>query len=161
MYIVDTNFLGTLATTYPDDLFPTLWKKLETPLFAQDVFFHNEVHTEMKKWKHPRLNWYQNHIQGGQILTPDTKEVETYAEVANWVTTERMPRYKSHAINDFLNVADSWLVASAHRHGATLVTNENSAPGGMKKVKIPDVAAKFDVECLTAIDFLRRLSIVI
>lgn len=161
MYIVDTNFLGTLAATYPDDLFPTLWKKLETPLFANDVFFHDEVHTEMKKWKHPRLNWYEHHVQGGQILMPDEKEVEVYAEVTNWVTTERMPKYKPHAVDDFLNAADSWLVSSAHRHRAKLVTNEISAPGGIKKVKIPDVAEQFEVECLTAIDFLRKLSIVI
>lgn len=161
MYIVDTNFLGTLATTYPDDLFPTLWEKLETLLFAPDVFFHTEVHTEMKKWKHPRLDWYEQHIRGEQILKPDDLEVEAYAEVAEWVTNERTPKYKPHAVDDFLNVADSWLVSSAHRHRAILVTNELSAPQGIKKVKIPDVAESFDVECLTALEFLRKLSIAI
>lgn len=54
MYLVDTNFLGTLANVYPRDVFPSLWEKLEDALFADGVFFHDEVDKELAVWE--RLN---------------------------------------------------------------------------------------------------------
>lgn len=50
MYVIDTNFLGELTTTYPEDIFPSLWKELEVKLFVPGICFHDEVHEEMKSW---------------------------------------------------------------------------------------------------------------
>lgn len=44
MYVIDTSFLGELTTTYPEDIFPSLWKELETKLFVPGICFHDEVH---------------------------------------------------------------------------------------------------------------------
>lgn len=48
MYLIDTNFLGTIANLYPDDVFPTLWNELENTIFTDDVFFHTEVDAELR-----------------------------------------------------------------------------------------------------------------
>lgn len=159
MYLADTNFLGTLATDYPTDVFPSLWSNLSIPLFSADVYFHEEVDKEMAKWAHPQHTWYSSHVNQSHILTPDQAELDCYEEVTEWVTNSREPSYKTSAVDEFLLVADSWLVASAYRHGAIIVTNEVPAPQSKKRVKIPDVADHFSVPCISALDFLRALKI--
>ena len=115
----------------------------------------------MKRWNHPQYQWYSAHRLECQVLAPDEAEIACYGEVTGWVTQERFPPYKPSAVDEFLDVADSWLIASAYRHDATIVTNETSAPQSGKQVKIPDVAAHFSVECITALDFIRYLKIAI
>ena len=48
---------------------------------------------------------------------------------------ERHPRYFAHAKAKFATGADGWLVAYARVHGATVVTNEQSAPESRKEIK--------------------------
>ena len=105
------------------------------------------------------MSWYLQHVRGDQILKPDEEEFNTLAEVNEWVDNQRSPAYRTAATNEFFSAADSWLVASAYRHNATIVTNEKSAPLSVKKVKIPDVAIHFGVPCIGTLDFLRALRI--
>ncbi|STC68528.1 DUF4411 family protein [Corynebacterium pilosum] len=159
MYLVDTNFLGELATLYPEDVFPSLWKALETTLFSELVFFHEEVDKELRAWKHPSLAWYEQHLKQDQVVQIDEGDFAVYAEVAQWVEEDRHPKYNSPAVDEFLECADSWLVAAAYRYKRAIVTIEVPAPGGKKKVKIPDVASHFAIECIGTIEFLRRLEV--
>lgn len=148
-----------MASVYPQDVFPSLWTELETSLFSPEIYFHVEVHQEMRRWAHPTLNWYLNYLQPTQILYPDEEEVVAYHAVADWAVNKQGPAYTNAAIDEFLDVADAWLVASAYRHGATLVTNEVPAPQGTRKVKIPDAAAAFNVPCINTLKFLRELKV--
>jgi len=159
VYLVDTNFLGQMASVYPKDVFPSLWMEMETSLFSPEIYFHVEVHNEMKKWAHPTLNWYLNHLQPSQILHPDEEEVDAYKEVTDWAVNKRVPGYSQAATDEFVDIADAWLVASAYRHDATVVTNEVPAPQGTRKVKIPDAAAAFNVPCINTLEFLRELKV--
>ena len=113
----------------------------------------------MRRWAHPTLNWYLNHLQPSQILHPDEEEVVAYTEITDWAVNKRVPGYSQAATDEFVEIADAWLVASAYRHGATLVTNEVPAPQGTKKVKIPDAAAAFNVPCINTLEFLRELKV--
>lgn len=113
----------------------------------------------MRRWAHPTLNWYLNHLQLFQILHPDEEEVDAYTEVTDWAVNKRVPGYSQAATDEFVDIADAWLVASAYRHGATLVTNEVPAPQGTRKVKIPDAAAAFNVPCINTLEFLRELKV--
>ena len=58
-----------------------------------------------------------------------------------WV--QRHPRYFDHAKAKFATGADGWLVACARVQGATVVTNEQSAPESRKEIKLPDVCDRF------------------
>ena len=153
MFLVDTNFLGTAEALYPEDVFPTFWRELERTLFTSDVFFHDEVDTELRRWKHPRLQWYLNKVQPSQVLESDADELLTYEKVTSWAVYHHT--YKQSAATTFLHAADSWLVASASRHGYIIVSNEKPAPNSVSKIKIPDAAAAFQVECVNLLDFLR------
>lgn len=153
MFLVDTNFLGTAETLYPEDVFPTFWRELKRTLFTADVHFHRYVDAELKKWNHPRLNWYLNNVQHSQILPPDADEIKAYREVTKWA--DNHPTYSQSAATTFLNAADSWLVASGARYRYTIVSNEKPAPNSVSKIKIPDAAAAFKVDCVTLLEFLR------
>ena len=148
-----------MASVYPKDVFPSLWMEMETSLFSPEIYFHVEVHNEMKKWAHPTLNWYLNHLQPSQILHPDEEEVDAYKEVTDWAVNKRVPGYSQAATDEFVDIADAWLVASAYRHDATVVPNEVPAPQGTRKVKIPDAAAAFNVPCINTLEFLRELKV--
>ena len=148
-----------MASVYPKDVFPSLWMEMETSLFSPEIYFHVEVHNETKKWAHPTLNWYLNHLQPSQILHPDEEEVDAYKEVTDWAVNKRVPGYSQAATDEFVDIADAWLVASAYRHDATVVTNEVPAPQGTRKVKIPDAAAAFNVPCINTLEFLRELKV--
>ena len=160
MYLIDTNFVGTVASVYPRDVFPSLWVQLEEPIFRGDSYFHKAVDKEMKEWKDPTLDWYLKHIDPQYIVSTDDNELALYTDVVRWVSDERQPRYKERAVNVFLDAADSWLVASALRHDAAIVTNEvRAAPDSRRHVKIPDVADHFGVRCIGLLAFLREIKI--
>ena len=158
MYLIDTNFIGTVASVYPRDVFPSLWIQLEGPVFRGNSYFHKAVHREMKQWKDPTLDWYLKHIDPQYIVNTDNHELTLYTDVVRWVAEERQPLYKDRAVNVFMDAADSWLIASALRHDAIIVTNEvRAAPDSRKHVKIPDVADHFGVPCIDLLAYLRAM----
>ncbi|TRX61936.1 DUF4411 family protein [Corynebacterium hiratae] len=160
MYLIDTSFIGTVASVYPRDVFPSLWVQLEEPIFRGDSYFHKTVDKEMKEWKDRTLDWYLKHIDPQYIVSTDDNELALYTDVVRWVANKRQPRYKDRAVNVFMDAADSWLIASALRHDATIVTNEvRAAPDSRKQVKIPDVADHFGVRCIDLLAFLREMKI--
>lgn len=161
MFLLDTNFFGTLVHRYPDDVFPSLWERLETVAFEDDVFYHRKVHEESKRWKAPEAQWYLERVDKSRILDTNAAELARYREVANWAENEREPHYRRRAVDEFLYAADSWLVAAAAAHGAVIVTEEVPAPDSPKKVKIPDAAQAFGVRCVGILDFLRTKGVAI
>ncbi|MFH0411284.1 DUF4411 family protein [Corynebacterium sp. L4756] len=159
-FLVDTNFLGTLVGICPPDIFPTLWSQLETKLFREGVYFHEAVHDEQKAWKHPQSEWYLKHIGTEGILKSDADILAAYADVSEWaLEREKKQLSKSSAVDEFLNSADSWLVAAGVSKKATIVTQEVRAPDARKRIKIPDVADAFGVPCIGLVEFLRALEI--
>lgn len=62
--------------------------------------------------------------------------------------------YEPAAINDFLAVADFYLVSQAHAAGHTVVTHEVFAPSA-KKIKIPNVCIPLGVPFMTPFAMLR------
>ncbi len=159
MYLIDTNFLGELENLYPIDVFPSLWQELETRLFNDEVVFHIEVHDEIIAWGSPTTDWYAKNVLGSQILRIDDSSIEHYARVMEWVTEKRTPPYREAALDEFMDKADSYLVAAAVEHSAVIVTNEVRAQNAVKKVKIPDVACNWGIQCIKTVDFMRVLGV--
>ena len=70
----------------------------------------------------------------------------------------RSRQYTDAAINDFAQVADSYLVATAAAKGMTVVTYEKSNPNSKKRILIPDVCNAFGVPYCDLNDMLRGLN---
>ena len=67
----------------------------------------------------------------------------------------RCAPYEPAAVNTFLQIADSYLVAHALAHGDTVGTHEMPAPS-IKKIKIPNACNGVGVKCMTPFEMLRH-----
>ena len=74
--------------------------------------------------------------------------------VAQWAHESH---YRDAAVRDFLDKADSWLVAEGSARQYTVVTHEVSSPESVRRVKIPDACAAQtpQVGCITLFEMLR------
>ena len=83
----------------------------------------------------------------GLHQTPRIAQFETYTQ------------YLDLAKAKFATGADGWLVAYARVHGATVVTNEQSAPESKREIKLPDVCDQFGVQRENIFAMLRALNV--
>lgn len=74
--------------------------------------------------------------------------------VAAWAT-DPARNYLQFAQSDFLAKVDSQLVAYAHAHALTVVTQEESKPESKKVIKIPDACKALQVPCMDTFKILR------
>ncbi|MFH1002644.1 MAG: DUF4411 family protein, partial [Chloroflexota bacterium] len=75
------------------------------------------------------------------------------------VIAENVKNNKNYAdfwVHKFLGGADPWVIAHARALGGRIVTFEKPEPYS-KKPKIPDVAALFDIKCISLWDMLTEL----
>lgn len=77
---------------------------------------------------------------------------QIYREIVNYVAQHQV--YSQAEVARFLDGADPWLIASAKAKGAIIVTHEVIAPNNSTKVKIPNIAPEFEVECTDIYDLL-------
>ena len=104
------------------------------------------------------VRWVRNKVPKGFFLPVDTDVVvRAYTDVIPWM--ERHPQYFKHAKAKFATGADGWLVAYARVHGAAVVTNEQSALGSRKEIKLPNVCDQFEVRPDNTFAMLRSLNI--
>lgn len=153
MYLVDTNVLIEGARRYPFAIFPGYWRELAHLSASGKILFHERVKDEIVKWDDEVSHWFKSEVDPASVLKTSNEEVLAYRELVVWVGS-RTPKYKPGAVQEFLSVADSWLVASAKSRGLQIVTYEVGAPEGKKRVKIPDAADAFQVRCLDPVQML-------
>jgi hypothetical protein len=89
------------------------------------------------------------------MFRPPTDAVQAIVrQVADYV--QGNPDYRRHWVVRFLAGADPWVIAHAKASNARVVTFEIRQPQA-RKPKIPDVAAHFNVHCLSIYDMLSEL----
>lgn len=155
MYLIDSNIIIGTWNIYPPAIFRTLWTKFAELIPDGDLYFHEEVKREVAGWDTEQSQWFKKHVPNDRVLTPTAEELEKYRDVSKWVQLEREPKLTQKAIDDFLSVADSWLVACAIVNDATIVSNETSAVNSTSRLKLPDAASHFGVNYLDFLGFLK------
>lgn len=131
----------------------------------KEIILLDMVKFELEKGNDELFEWILE--QNFEECTRLTQEiVGNYAKVMNYIRNCGYYNERgllSWAQND---VADPWVIATALAYRYTVVTFENSSAGLNVKtktgrVKIPDVAAYFGVECVNLYEMMRRLKFVI
>lgn len=161
MYLIDTNILLEGSRRYPFEIFPGYWRELENLSVSGKLFFHEKVKDEIFVWGDQISDWFKSTVAPATILKVNEGEIASYRDLVVWIKEKRLPEYRSEAVTEFLGVADSWMVASANSREFKIVTYEVGAPNGTKKVKIPDAAQAFGVQCIDPIEMLRNEKIVV
>ena len=98
------------------------------------------------------LNWRRSNEK---LFKPRTFTLDNFQAISQWVQDSKRP-YFEDAIEDFWEDPDAYLIAEALARGGIVVTYERSAPESKKNIKIPDVCAGLNIECIKPHDMLRR-----
>lgn len=154
MFLVDTNILVDASRRYYGfDFVPSFWEFVDDQFSKGNLVSIREVFDELKSGNDELTRWVTARSQYF-VRIKDAQTLDKMTEIAQWVTSQS---YKQSAVDEFLNVADYYLVAYAAAHGLILLTNETPAPESKKRVKIPDVCNAFRVRYADTFEMMRVL----
>lgn len=158
--LLDSDVLITAKNKYYSfDICPGYWSSLIHYHEEGRVYSIDRVKREILKFqKEDKLaSWVKQALPRAFFLASNTDVTKAYGEIIQWANQH--PQYYDQAKNEFAQSADGWLVAHAVTRGATVVTNEVSAPESERDIKLPDVCRQFDVLCVDTFSMLRGLKI--
>ena len=151
-YLLDANvFMAANNLHYGLDFCPAFWDWLIVGNARGKVFSIEKVEDEISAGDDVLTEWADGpgkHL----FLKPDSETLKSMTQVSQWVTENG---YTSAAVNNFLQVADYWLVSHALAHGLVVVTHEKPADTP-NKVKIPNVCVGLGVKVMTPFEMLRH-----
>lgn len=148
-YLLDANvFIQAKNLHYGFDFCLAFWDWLDREHAARAVFSIERVSDELAAGADHLATWAQARTS---FLQPDASVVPSLQATSTWATTSA---YEPAAVNTFLQVADSYLVAHAHAHGHTIVTHEIVSPS-TKRIKIPNACLGLGIRCMTPYEMLR------
>ncbi|MEW6169923.1 MAG: DUF4411 family protein [Pseudomonadota bacterium] len=149
-YLLDANVLiQANRFHYAFDICPGFWDWIEAQHAGGKVLSVAQVGRELGAGNDRLADWAAE--RGALFPEPDAATVRSMAAVSQWVTQQG---YEPAAINTFLQVADYYLVATAHAHGHTVVTQEKP-DGALRRVKIPNVCVGLGIRFMNPFEMLR------
>ena len=158
-YLFDTNIFITLKNEMPKDYWPTFWDKFVALLNTGHIYTSTKVLEELMNGNDEFALWLKNNVPPTFFLGTDADVMSKYQDTQNWANAN--PIYTPAARQEFAEVADAYLVATAAAKSLTLVTNEQPAPNSKKSIKIPDVCDGLGVRFCNFNTVLRELSFTI
>ena len=160
-YVVDSDvFITAKNLYYSFDICPGFWKSVVHHHREGRVFSVDRVRSELLAGHRTEdlVRWVRDQVPEGFFVPVDIDGVvRVYTDIMTWA--QRHPNYFALAKAKFATGADGWLVAYARVHGATVVTNEQSAPESKREIKLPDVCDQFKVQHENTFAMLRALNV--
>jgi len=150
-YLLDANiFIQAKNLHYSFDFCPAFWDWLDANNKTGLVFSIEKVRDELIGGDDELAEWAK--ARGAEFfLPPDNDMVPSLAEISTWASSGD---YEPGAVNQFLQVADYYLVAHGHAHGFDVVTHEVAA-NSVKKIKIPNACIAHGVKSMSPYEMLR------
>lgn len=151
-YLLDADaFIRAKNLHYGFEICPGFWDWLVTANERGIVFSIEKVADEVAAGEDDLAIWAD--CRGDAFFLKPTMEVlVALGTVGDWI---RGHGYQAAAIDTFLQVADSYLIAHALAGGYDVVTHEIPSPS-MNRIKIPSVCIGLGIKCLTPFEMLRR-----
>lgn len=151
-YLLDANvFMAAKNLHYGLDFCPAFWDWLVQSNAQQKVFSIEKVGDEIAAGDDALTEWAEG--PGKRLfLKPDAEVLTGLAQVSQWVTQNG---YTPAAVNNFLQVADYWLLSHALAHGFVVITHEKPA-NTPNKVKIPNACVALHIKVMTPFEMLRH-----
>ena len=155
IFLPDTNVLvAAHRNYYAPDLCPGFWDCLSHHFGGGRLLIIDRVYdeivspVELVEWVEQATNY--------SFPTSATQSVaDAYRRLIDWVYGN--PQFTDAARVEFAGSADGWLAAYAMANGAVVVTNEVSAPEARRKVPLPNLCRRFDIQCINTFEMLREL----
>ena len=152
-YLLDTGiFIEAKRRFYGLDFCPGYWEWLMREANAGTVRSIERVADELGAQQDDLSAWAAG-LPAGFFLRPDASFSDAFQRVSQWALTSG---FQAAASGEFLEVADSFLVAQALAGSHTVVTLEKPATTpSKKKIKVPDACAGVGIKCMTPYALMR------
>ena len=149
-YSIDTSAILWLHNDYyPQDVFPTLWEKIESLIKNGELKAIEIVLEELKGNEDNAYKWAK---QQQRLFLPFDEKVESTAQ------TIRKSYYKTKDKNSEKDRADPFVIALAKQHGATVVSAEKrrgTQEAENKNPSIPFICEKLEIGHVNVLEFIR------
>lgn len=158
-YLLDSNFfIQAHRVGNPLDVAESFWKKVKQLADAGKIISLDKVKKEIFGKEDDLKKWCEANLPNDFFMDSATV-LSAYIRITQWANSKKGNPYNQEALDVFNHAdeADAWLVAFALTNQYAVVTNEISAPGSKKIVKIPDVCDAFQVRYLNPIQMFREL----
>lgn len=155
-YLFDTNIFVESKKNLPMDVWPTFWTKMVELINSGTIHSIDKVKDEIDKGGDELTDWIHDNAPRGFFLHQDVEVMMKLAETVEWANKNPI-KFTPAAIADYVDVADSYLVATAAAKDMTLVTYEKSNPLRRSRVMIPDACYALGVKCCDLNTALREL----
>jgi hypothetical protein len=144
-YCFDTSALiECWSRSYPPDVFPGLWLKMDELVTRQQVLCPEEVRVELTRQEDELAKWASARphmfVPLDEAIQRSTSELLAQHQLLMKATKNR-------------NGADPFVIATAQVKSLTVVTEEQG--GTPAKPKIPSVCQALGVPCVNVLSFLR------
>jgi hypothetical protein len=159
-YWLDTDSLitphrGPYRFSYGTILWDFLEEKAHEGIIGcPEIILIKELSTASPTTEKDRLEIWARELRGILFLPADWAVQKEFSAVANYVQSNRL--YKQQWIPDWLTKADPWVISYPIALGGKIVTFEKPSLQA-KKPKIPDVAGRFGIQCLSIWEMLEVL----
>lgn len=155
-YLVDSNVLIQAKNMYYRmDFCPGFWEWFSNSVDEGKVKSISFVKEELEKGNDELKSWIKT-LSNCFLHVDDKQTQKFYEDIINYVMKSN---YKDSAKNDFIQIADPWIIAKAKAIEATVVTHEKHLdPNIKKKVKIPNICKEFHVPYIDTFDMLQNVS---
>lgn len=131
---------------------PQFWTILETMSDDGLLACPRMVYDELLGHHDDLANWAREREEAGMFPYPNAAVQREFERVCTYT----MGRYPDNQTRRrFLDRADPWVIAHAIVNGGTVVTHEKRNPDVSRKVKIPNVCERFNVNCIDVYQLLR------
>ena len=150
-YLIDSDVLIQAKNSYyAFDVCPGFWDWLDHAHAQGLIASVEKVAGELKAGSDELAAWARS--RPGFFLGTDQQTLSALLLVATWATSSA--DYTQAAAREFLDAADSQLVASASALGLTVVTQERAA-ATRNKIKIPNACRELEVPYTDVFGMLR------
>jgi hypothetical protein len=148
-YIVDTSAFIHMGQSYPQDVFPTLWNRLEE-LIGRDgrVRSPEQVQEELNVGADALARWADS--KRSTLFVPEDGGL---LEKATGILRD-FPRLVDPESS--IPEADPFVIALAEQYGWTVVTMERKSKVNETKQRIPDVCVGRKIGCCDLLGLFRR-----
>uniref|UniRef100_UPI0034E00AE4 DUF4411 family protein n=1 Tax=Candidatus Thiodubiliella endoseptemdiera TaxID=2738886 RepID=UPI0034E00AE4 len=154
MYLLDSNvFIQAKNRHYDFDFCPAFWDWLLQENENGNVFSIDKVKEEITTGDDDLVNWVNTNTSDQFFLLTDIQTTAEFPAINNWIFGEG---YEQSATNEFMSVADYYLIAQAKQRNAIVVTHEVPS-NSLRKIKIPNACIGLNVNFVTPFMMLKQL----
>ena len=157
IYMLDANvFIAAWHDHYPIDLYPGFWVCLERYWQENRLISVDRVRDEIQS-PIELVAWLKQYWRGAFASTRSREVAEVFSDMQAWVQSNA--QFLQAAKYEFAQAADGWLAAYAKTHNAIVVTNEVDNQDSRRRVPLPNLCKRFDVEICNTANMLRGLGV--